>query len=100
MTVASATGTMARSARHWIYTLGGLGFIPLGLLDNSVIPLPGSMDVLTIFLSARKEQRDIDMGMKFGANDYLVKPFLPDDLLSRSLKLLKKQSARTISCYS
>jgi len=47
---------MARSVRHWIYQLGGLGFIPLGLLDNSVIPLPGSMDVLTIFLSARKEQ--------------------------------------------
>ena len=56
MTVASATGAMARSARHWIYQLGGLGFIPLGLLDNSVIPLPGSMDVLTIFLSARKER--------------------------------------------
>ena len=44
-----------------------------------------------IVLSARKEQRDIDMGMKFGANDYMVKPFLPDDLLNRSLKLLKKQ---------
>jgi membrane protein YqaA with SNARE-associated domain len=29
---------------------------PLGLLDNSIIPLPGSMDVLTIFLSARNEQ--------------------------------------------
>ena len=56
MTVASATGAMARSARHWIYQLGGLGFIPLGLLDNSVVPLPGSMDVLTIFLSARKER--------------------------------------------
>jgi hypothetical protein len=56
LTVAIATGTMARSARHWIYQLGGLGFIPLGLLDNSVIPLPGSMDVLTIFLSAHKER--------------------------------------------
>jgi len=56
LTVASAAPTIARSVRHWIYQLGGLGFIPLGLLDNSVIPLPGSMDVLTIFLSARKEQ--------------------------------------------
>src|SRR6266496_988386 len=55
LTVASTAGTMARNARHWIYQLGGLGFIPLGLLDNSVVPLPGSMDVLTIFLSARKE---------------------------------------------
>ena len=38
LTVASATGTMVRSARHWIYTLGALGFIPLGLLDNFRYP--------------------------------------------------------------
>ena len=54
-TIASAAPTVARSVRHWIYQLGGLGFIPLGLVDNSIIPLPGSMDVLTIFLSARNE---------------------------------------------
>jgi membrane protein YqaA with SNARE-associated domain len=48
--------TVARSVKRWIYALGGLGFIPLGLLDNSVIPLPGSMDILTIFLSARRQQ--------------------------------------------
>ena len=45
--------TLARSFRRWIYHLGGLGFLPLGLLDSSPIPLPGSMDLLTIFLSAR-----------------------------------------------
>jgi membrane protein YqaA with SNARE-associated domain len=55
-TIASAAPTVARSVRHWIYQLGGLGFIPLGLLDNSVVPLPGSMDILTIFLSARREE--------------------------------------------
>jgi membrane protein YqaA with SNARE-associated domain len=44
--------TVVRSVRRWIFHLGGLGFIPLGLLDSSVIPLPGSMDVLTIVLSA------------------------------------------------
>ena len=54
--IAVAAPTVARTVRHWIYRLGGLGFIPLGILDNSVIPLPGSMDVLTVFLSARKEQ--------------------------------------------
>jgi membrane protein YqaA with SNARE-associated domain len=42
--------------RLWIFHLGGLGFIPLGLLDSSVVPLPGSMDVLTIVLSARKQE--------------------------------------------
>jgi membrane protein YqaA with SNARE-associated domain len=55
-TIASTAPTVARSVRHWIYHLGGLGFIPLGLLDNSVIPLPGSMDILAIFLSAGNEE--------------------------------------------
>jgi membrane protein YqaA with SNARE-associated domain len=54
--IAVAAPTLARTVRRWIYHLGGLGFIPLGILDNSVIPLPGSMDVLTVFLSARKER--------------------------------------------
>jgi membrane protein YqaA with SNARE-associated domain len=45
---------IAHRTRHWIYQLGAIGFIPLGLLDASIIPLPGSMDVLTIVLSARR----------------------------------------------
>jgi membrane protein YqaA with SNARE-associated domain len=35
-----------------LWHLGGLGLIPLGLADNSPIPLPGSMDALTIVLAA------------------------------------------------
>jgi membrane protein YqaA with SNARE-associated domain len=54
--IAAATPTLARSVRRWLYRLGGIGFIPLGLLDSSVIPLPGSMDVLTIILSARNPE--------------------------------------------
>src|SRR5207248_9418327 len=54
--IASAAPTVERSLRHWTYQLGGLGFIPLGLLDKSIIPIPGSRDVLTVFLSARNEQ--------------------------------------------
>lgn len=40
----------------WIHRLGGAGLILLGLADNSVIPLPGSMDVFTILLSAHKRE--------------------------------------------
>lgn len=36
----------------WIHRLGGFGLIFLGLADNSAVPLPGSMDVFTILLSA------------------------------------------------
>ena len=34
----------------WIRHLGGPGLVLLGLADNSIIPMPGSMDVLTIYL--------------------------------------------------
>ncbi len=36
--------------------LGGLGLVLLGVADNSVVPLTGSMDVLTIWLAARHLQ--------------------------------------------
>jgi len=32
--------------------LGGVGLVLLGLADNSIIPLPGSVDILTIVLAA------------------------------------------------
>jgi membrane protein YqaA with SNARE-associated domain len=40
----------------WFLHLGGIGLIPLGLLDNSVVPVPGSMDVATILLAARDKR--------------------------------------------
>ena len=36
--------------------LGGMGLVLLGLADNSIVPLPGSMDVLTIVLAAHHTQ--------------------------------------------
>jgi membrane protein YqaA with SNARE-associated domain len=41
-----------KSAVRWLVHLGGPGLILLGLIDNSPIPLPGSMDVATILLAA------------------------------------------------
>jgi membrane protein YqaA with SNARE-associated domain len=41
-----------RQLRH----LGGIGLVLLGLADNSVVPLTGSMDVLTIWLAARHRE--------------------------------------------
>ena|SRR5438270_9456773 len=38
----------------WIHRLGGPGLILLGIADNSVIPLPGSMDAFTILLTAHR----------------------------------------------
>ncbi len=41
-----------KNALRWLVHLGGPGLILLGLADNSLIPLPGSTDVVTILLAA------------------------------------------------
>jgi membrane protein YqaA with SNARE-associated domain len=48
-----AEPTKVHAFRHWLFTLGGPGLIILGLIDSSVIPIPGSMDAMTIVLAAR-----------------------------------------------
>ena len=40
----------------WLQSLGGIGLILLALADNSIVPLPGSMDALTIVLAASKKE--------------------------------------------
>lgn len=56
--IAQAIGAMKSTAtgqvRHWLLHLGGVGLIPLGLLDNSMVPVPGSMDVATALLASRE----------------------------------------------
>jgi membrane protein YqaA with SNARE-associated domain len=47
---------IAVSVWNWLRHLGGVGLVILGLADNSVVPLPGSMDVLTIRLAARHKE--------------------------------------------
>jgi len=41
-----------RTALRWLIHLGGPSLILLGLVDNSVIPLPGSTDIVTVLLAA------------------------------------------------
>ena len=45
---------IAVSVWSWLRHLGGVGLVLLALADNSVVPLPGSMDVLTILLAAHQ----------------------------------------------
>jgi membrane protein YqaA with SNARE-associated domain len=43
---------MASPVWTWLQRLGGVGLILLGVVDNSAIPLPGSMDLGIIILTA------------------------------------------------
>lgn len=42
-----------------------------------------------IMLTARRGEKDVVGALELGANDYLVKPFMPEELLARLSRLLK-----------
>ena len=46
-------------------------------------------DTPVIMLTARRAEKDVVGALKLGANDYLVKPFMPEELLARLARLLK-----------
>jgi DNA-binding response OmpR family regulator len=45
--------------------------------------------VPVIMLSARKQEQDILAALELGANEYMVKPFSPDELILRLSRLLE-----------
>lgn len=47
------------------------------------------LDLPVIMLSARKQERDVVGGLAEGASDYLVKPFMPEELAMRIQKALR-----------
>lgn len=49
---------------------------------------PESKDLPIVMLTARTEIKDKIHGMQVGANDYLTKPFSPNELVDRIKKLL------------
>ncbi len=45
-------GIALLSLVKWMRSLGALGLVLVAIVDNSVVPLPGSLDVFTIWLAA------------------------------------------------
>ena len=52
---------------------------------------PGWEAVPVIMLTARSQEQDIVRGLEAGANDYMIKPFKPEELRARIRRLLKKK---------
>ncbi len=56
-------------------------------------------DVPIIFLTARKEEVDRVVGLEIGADDYVVKPFSPRELVAR-VKVILKRSDKGVKSVS
>ena len=50
---------------------------------------PAWRDVPILVLTSRSQERDLVRALDAGANDYLVKPFQPGELLARTRRLVK-----------
>lgn len=49
---------------------------------------PETAEIPVLILSARKHERDIVDGLALGADEYIVKPFMPDELVARLMRIL------------
>jgi len=55
---------------------------------------PALSETPVIMLTARKGEKDIVSALQKGADDYLVKPFIPEELLARLARLLARRSGK------
>ena len=46
-------------------------------------------DIPVIMLTARRQERDIVGALELGANEYMIKPFIPEELIARLTRLLE-----------
>ena len=53
----------------------------------------GCADVKVILLTARAQEADVETGFSVGADDYVVTPFSPRELVSRVQAVLARSSA-------
>jgi DNA-binding response OmpR family regulator len=51
---------------------------------------PDLKDIPIVFLSAKGQESEIQTGMEAGAEEYLLKPFAPDQLTDRVKAILAK----------
>jgi two-component system OmpR family response regulator len=57
--------------------------------------LRATSDVAILFLSSRDEEIDRVLGIEIGADDYVVKPFSPREVVARVGAILKRTRARS-----
>lgn len=58
---------------------------------RSIRDMPDRADIPVIMLTAMEDKDSVLEGISLGISDYILKPFAPDDLLSRIRRVLEHQ---------
>jgi len=53
---------------------------------------PATAATPVIMLTARKQETDVLRALDLGASDYMVKPFIPEELVARLARLTGEQA--------
>ena len=61
--------------------------------SSSCARTPATRDIAVLMLTARREEQDRIRGLALGADDYLTKPFSPQELVLRVGAILRRMSA-------
>lgn len=48
-------------------------------------------DVPIVFLSAKGQRQEVEEGLRLGAADYILKPFAPEELISKVRSILSRK---------
>ena len=56
--------------------------------------LPAVRDIPVVFLSAKGQESEIQTGLEAGAEEYILKPFAPDELAKQVQVVLERVAAR------
>ncbi|MFN3741610.1 MAG: response regulator transcription factor [Anaerolineales bacterium] len=51
---------------------------------------PNLRDIPVVFLSAKGQESEVQAGLQAGAEEYILKPFAPDQLIERVRQILAK----------
>ena len=51
---------------------------------------PDTSDIPVVFLSAKGQDTEIKRGIELGAEEYILKPFSPDELYRRVVNILER----------
>ena len=64
-------------------------------ISKKLRSMPETKNIPIIMLTAKSEESDKIMGLDSGADDYVTKPFSPNELIARIIAILRRSSPQT-----